>query len=190
MKRIVALTFMLSWMGGTGLMAEPSPQASASQDTVALSPRGNVALSADAAVFVMKVTDGGTKEVEAGKLAVSRASAADVKAFARRMVDDHTKAGAELAALARAKKITTSSNPERMKTALKPMEALAGTAFDRAYMDEMVKDHEATMALFENHLASGTDTDVKAWAQNTLPTLREHLAMAKKAQAALPASRP
>jgi len=59
------------------------------------------------------------------------------------------------------------------------MSALSGAEFDRKYMEAMVKDHEKDVAAFERESTSGSDADLKAWAAKTLPTLREHLQMAR-----------
>jgi putative membrane protein len=59
------------------------------------------------------------------------------------------------------------------------MSALSGADFDRKYMEHMVKDHEKDVAAFERESNKGDDADVKAWAAKTLPTLREHLQMAR-----------
>ena len=59
------------------------------------------------------------------------------------------------------------------------MSALSGAEFDRKYMDQMVKDHEKTVSLLERESTKGSDADVKAWAAKTLPTVREHLQMAR-----------
>ena len=60
---------------------------------------------------------------------------------------------------------------------------LSGAAFDREYMSMMVKDHVEDVAEFEREAATGSDSDVKAWAGRTVPTLRQHLQMAQDAAA-------
>jgi putative membrane protein len=59
------------------------------------------------------------------------------------------------------------------------LSALSGAEFDRKYMEHMVKDHEKDVAAFERESTKGSDADLKAWAAKTLPTLREHLQMAR-----------
>jgi putative membrane protein len=56
---------------------------------------------------------------------------------------------------------------------------LSGADFDKAYMTDMLKDHEKDVAMFEKEANSGKDADVKAWATSTLPTLRDHLQLAR-----------
>jgi putative membrane protein len=68
------------------------------------------------------------------------------------------------------------------------MSALSGAEFDRKYMEHMVKDHEKDVAAFERISTKGTDADLKAWAAKTLPTLREHLQLARDTEAKVKAS--
>jgi putative membrane protein len=67
---------------------------------------------------------------------------------------------------------------EHQKT-IDKLSKLSGADFDKAYMNEMLKDHEKDVALFEKEANSGKDADVKSWATSTLPTLRDHLQMAR-----------
>jgi putative membrane protein len=62
------------------------------------------------------------------------------------------------------------------------MDTMSGTDFDKAYLAMMVKDHKKDIAAFEKEAKDGEDTDVKAWAEKTLPTLKEHLKMVQDAQ--------
>jgi putative membrane protein len=58
---------------------------------------------------------------------------------------------------------------------------LVGAAFDKAYVAEMVSDHEKDIKEFEAH-QDDPDADVAGWVQKTLPALREHLRLAQEAQ--------
>jgi putative membrane protein len=69
------------------------------------------------------------------------------------------------------------------------LSALSGAEFDRKYMEEMVKDHEKDVAAFQRESTSGSDADLKAWAAKTLPTLREHLQLARDTEAKVKAKK-
>jgi len=56
---------------------------------------------------------------------------------------------------------------------------LTGSVFDKAYAKQMVSDHNKAVSLFEKESTKGTDPDLKDFATKTLPTLQEHLQMAK-----------
>ena len=67
------------------------------------------------------------------------------------------------------------------------MQQLSGAEFDEAYMDEMVEDHEKDVELFEQQAESGKDPDLRAFAEETLPALREHKELAKQVQSQITA---
>lgn len=130
--------------------------------------------------FVKHAAQGGMAEVSISKLAADKASDPDVKQFAQRMVDDHSKANAELTGLASSKGILLPSSPDPKHQALMDRLAkLSGPEFDRTYMQAMVADHEHVVSAFRAYEQHGTDPDVKAWVAKTLPTLEEHDHMAK-----------
>jgi putative membrane protein len=130
--------------------------------------------------FVMEAAMGGMAEVELGRLAAERGSSDAVKQFGQRMVDDHSRANSELMQLASGKGITLPTALDAKHQALVTrMSRLSGAEFDRAYAREMVKDHQKTVALFQREATRGADADLKAFAQTTLPTLQEHLRMAR-----------
>jgi len=68
------------------------------------------------------------------------------------------------------------------KSAEDALKAKTGKDFDKAYIDDMVKDHEKDVAEFEKESKAAQDSDLKAWVTKTLPTLQDHLKMAKDTQ--------
>ena len=137
-------------------------------------------LSGDDRTFVMKAAQGGLMEVEAGKVAQSKAQNAEVKQYAQRMVADHSKANDELMALAKSKNVDVPSALDKSHQAhLDKLNKASGAAFDREYMKHMVDDHRKTVADFEKQSKNGKDADLKKWADSKLPTLREHLKLAQ-----------
>ena len=132
--------------------------------------------TASDAAFVTKIARVGTAEVELGNLALQKTQRDDVKKFARRMVDDHTKAGDELKALAMRKNITWPGDLDAEHTSLRDrLSKLSRAAFDQAYMQAMVDGHRKVAAEFLAETQSGADTDVKAWAEQTLPAIEDHI---------------
>jgi putative membrane protein len=131
--------------------------------------------------FIVEAGKAGLAEVQMGNLALQNAQNADVKAFAQRMVTDHSKSNEELQQLATAKGIALaaelSGDPQQ---ALEHLGTLDGAAFDKAYMQHMVADHGKAVTLFQNGSASAQDADLKAWATKTLPTLQEHATLAQQ----------
>jgi|SRR5579871_938347 len=130
--------------------------------------------------FIKEAADGGMAEVELGQLAQDKASSPDVKQFAERMVKDHSQANDQLKQIAMQKGVTLPSTPSKKDEATKDrLSKLSGDAFDRAYMSDMVKDHKKDIAEFQRESTSGRDPDVKQFASQTLPTLKEHLQQAE-----------
>jgi putative membrane protein len=135
--------------------------------------------------FVFDAAKGGMAEVELGKLAAERAKNDEVKKFAQRMVDDHSKAGDQLKSIAESKGIRLPQDIEpKDKALLNRLQKLNGAAFDRAYMQAMVSDHVKDVNEFKKESNSGRDPQVKSFASSTLPTLEEHLQQARQARTA------
>jgi putative membrane protein len=136
-------------------------------------------LSQDDQNFAMKAAQGGLAEVSLGSVAASKATNADVKSFGQRMQTDHGKAGDELKQWASTKGITlpTDTDAEHKATAEKVSKE-SGKAFDKAYMDAMVKDHDKDVNEFKEAQGKVTDPDLKAWIDKTLPVIQDHQKMA------------
>lgn len=130
--------------------------------------------------FIIAAAQGGMAEVSLGTLAAQKALRAEVKSFGNRMVSDHGKANDELKALATNKGLAlpTELSKEQNKAG-DDLAKATGKDFDRAYVAAMVADHEKDVAEFENAMQEVKDPDLQAWVSKTLPTLQEHLRMAK-----------
>ena len=139
--------------------------------------------TSSASGFMMEAARGGMAEVELSRPAQTKAQNTDVKAFAQKMVQDHTNANTELKALAAKKNVTLPTEMDAAHKAMaESMGKLSGAEFDKAYVNAMVADHEKSVALFQSQADSGTDADAKAWAAKTLPNLKMHLEMIKDIQ--------
>ncbi len=130
--------------------------------------------------FVTEAATGGMLEVKLGQLAVEKGSSDEVKQFGQKMVDDHSKANDELTQLAGTKGIALPNElGARHQAMVDRLSGLSGAEFDREYMKMMVDDHKKDVSAFEKEAKGGKDPEVKAWAAQTLPTLKEHQKMAK-----------
>jgi putative membrane protein len=132
--------------------------------------------------FMKDAAQAGAAEVEASRLAQSKARTPDVKAFAAAMIADHTKVADELKALAAAKNVKLPDGPSvKQKAELKLIDAGDDDKFDERYAKHFgVQAHQETIKLFEEAAREAKDADVKAWAAKTLPGLRHHLQMAER----------
>ncbi len=145
-------------------------------------------LSTADAAFMDQAGRAGIEEVTFGQLARTQASRASTRDFALRMIDQHTKVNQELTQLATRKQITpTTSMDTAHQDMYDQLQKLHGRAFDRAYLNGQVADHQTVIELFQNEAVNGTDADVKAFAARTLPQLKMHLQMAEKLGGKAPA---
>jgi putative membrane protein len=140
--------------------------------------------------FVLDAAKGGLAEVELGKLAAERAQSDEVKKFAQRMVDDHTKANEQLKQIAERKSIKLPTEVDsKDKALMQHLEKLNGPAFDRSYLNAMVNDHVKDVNEFKREANTGRDPQVKSFAESALPTLEEHLQQAKQTRTQTTATR-
>jgi putative membrane protein len=95
------------------------------------------------------------------------------------MIDEHGKAGQQLAALAHGKGYDVPTEPSLTQKARLKALGLRDEGFDKAYAEEIaVGAHEDAVALFEKASNDVKDPDIRQFAIQTLPTLRQHLRMA------------
>ena len=135
--------------------------------------------SADQA-FIRAADEINVGEIALGKTAKENAANPAVKLFGERMHKDHAQLNKEVRELAAKKGVAL---PDRLdakhQALLDQLSKLKGADFDRAFAKDMVSGHEKAVAQFEDEAKNGKDADVKAWAEKSLPTLREHLKLAR-----------
>ena len=141
----------------------------------------------NAQTFFTHAAQDGEAEIELGKVAQEKAADAKVKEFGARMQKDHGNANSELRAITAKKGIVVPGGPGPHAAMKAKLEKLQGAAFDQAYMRAMVEDHAKAVKEFEMATKS-PDADVKAFAEKTLPTLREHLRIAQEVNKAVGSS--
>jgi putative membrane protein len=127
-------------------------------------------------MFATKAAQGGMAEVKLGQLAADKASDPDVKAFGQRMVDDHTKANDSLKSVTAAENMTLPTDINAKDQAMyDKLSQMSGADFDKAYVKDMVKDHEEDIKEFRKEADHGKDPQLKQFASTTLPVLQSHL---------------
>lgn len=125
----------------------------------------------------------GLAEVQSAQMAERKTANPDVKTFAQRLESDHTSANSKLKAMADSKKVSVAESPSLVSEAKgKMLDAKTGTDFDKAFIDAQVTDHKKDIEAFEKEANEAKDSDVKALANQLLPTLKEHLSMAETIQ--------
>ncbi|WP_300598433.1 DUF4142 domain-containing protein [Niabella sp.] len=128
------------------------------------------------AKFAVDAANGGMAEVQLGEMAQNQGADPKVKEFGKMMVTDHSKANDELKMIAAGKNITLPAAPgDDMQKVANDLSSKSGADFDKAYVKQMVDDHEKTVKLFEDAQKEVQDSDLRAFAVKTLPVLRTHL---------------
>lgn len=138
----------------------------------------------DASEFVDEATAKGIAEIEAGKLALETSQNSEVQQFAEKMIEDHTKANQKLREMAQQKNLEVADDATLMDQGkVMIMEMRDGEGFDSHYASNQVNAHEQTIELFETAQEELNDKELREFAKETLPKLREHLAEAKELEA-------
>jgi putative membrane protein len=129
--------------------------------------------------FAKTAYQGNLAEINVAQIAVQRASSNDVKQYAQELVDDHTKANEQLKQIATSKGIDLPSEVDsQAKSEQDRLSQLSGSDFDRQFLDQQKKDHQKTIALFQQEASQGQDPDLKSYASDNLSKLQQHASMA------------
>jgi putative membrane protein len=182
-KTIVKMTALagLAMLLETGLRAQTP-----SEPTTPTPQRGQ--LSESDYRFVIHAARGGMEEINLGQIAKEKSQNQAVRDFAERMITDHGKANDQLKQLATQKGATLPPTLSRTgRTRVDELQGLTGTEFDKAYAKGAVKDHKEDVKEFEKASKDLKDPDLRAWAQQTLPTLQEHQQMAESLETSVKA---
>lgn len=133
------------------------------------------------AKFMEDIAQANLAEIATGKLAASKAESMEVRRYGQLMVDEHTALMNEGGQLAAKKGMAMPKSPDlKHQAALKKLQLVSGPGFDRAYMEQMVGDHEQTLQLLNQTVAQAGDPELRAHAQKALPHVQHHLQLARR----------
>jgi len=131
--------------------------------------------------FVDHAYTAGQNEVIMNRMALERSRNEDVRKFAQKMIEDHGKANQELTLIVSELKIAVPDKPlPEQEKDLKHLTSNEIKDFDKEFMDHMVMDHEKAVKLFEQGSKDLKNDKLKSFASKTLPTIKEHLKLAKE----------
>jgi putative membrane protein len=127
------------------------------------------------ASFLKDVSRGNHAEMQLARIAESNALRSEVKSLARRIEQDHHRCQEDLQDLAEAKNVDVPDDPtaDQQATA-KRLDDLKGSAFDQAYLTQMVTEHQKDIDAFRTH-QNIDDPEVAVFVKSTLPVLQYHL---------------
>ncbi len=129
-----------------------------------------------------------TAEIKLSELAEQKANHPEVKQFAKQLVEEHSKNNQEIKELASKKGVDLPepmTPPPSERSAEQKLSKLSGEKFDQEYMKIMIDDHRKVVNKVENVSARAGDPELKQWAEKTLPTVQQHLDMAKSTEQSL-----
>jgi putative membrane protein len=168
MNRHLRWAFALALLPIAACSSNPPPA------PVAVAP-APPALAAVDQTFANAAASSDATEIQAAQLAKTKTKVRRITQFADRMIADHTKTTQQLTTILQSKGATPTATPGDLSA----LQAETGRKFDRDYMRGQVTAHIAAVKLFQDEIANGQDADVKSFAQATLPTIQDHLKMAR-----------
>jgi putative membrane protein len=131
--------------------------------------------------FVSRAMQGSMAEVQIAQLTLQKSSNDQVKQFAQRMIDDHNKLNEQMKPVADqlGVKAPDQISKNDRKTIAK-LQGLSGSAYDQAYIKDMVRDHKQDLSQFQTEASSGQDQTVKDAANQGSKVIAQHLQMAQQ----------
>ena len=132
-------------------------------------------------VFIAGVDASNAAELRLARMAQSKAREPVVKSFADRMVTDHDRMQKEWVTLSSRYGVRFSGNlsPQHQAQVTR-LDRLSGTEFDRAYMAAMTQNHRENVNTFQTTGRSTQSAEVRQLVERSLPSLQEHLALARE----------
>jgi predicted outer membrane protein len=127
--------------------------------------------------FVTQTSLGTPFQVDSGRLAQKKGGTAAIRAYAELMVGSHITVNDALEAILKTK--AQVSPPTLLRaayaTTISSLDEERGKRFDADYVRGQVNYQHANAALYRYEIEEGTDPDLKAFAQQTLPKIQDHL---------------
>jgi putative membrane protein len=132
-------------------------------------------------IFVKKAMQGSIAQVQLGQLTLQKSSNDQVKKFAQKMIDDHTKLNEQMKPVAQQLRVDIPTEVSKKdKSLIGKMQTLSGPAYDQAYIKDMVKDHKQDLNEFQMEASNGHDPSVKDAAMQGSKIISDHLQMAQQ----------
>jgi putative membrane protein len=136
--------------------------------------------------FLAKAISAEIAEVKFGEKAVKNAESKDVRAYAQKIIDDHTKQRDALLKQAKSMKMAVVEGLEKdTREEMTRLSKLSGGNFDKEYIKFMVEGHEKLLRMYENWSKTAKDSELRELATKAVPTVKEHLRLARELQTKL-----
>lgn len=167
--------------GGLSGGANPQPASPAMPNT---SASGETQITPADEDFMKEVAKANQLEIDAAKLGQDKAQSPDVKEFAAQLEQDHSEALNELRRVAIDTSVVLETERAEKASAQNKFGNQTGRAFDRAWLQSMIEDHQKDIADFERQANNATG-ELKEFIDKTLPVMREHLQKAEQLEKTL-----
>lgn len=143
-------------------------------------------LSSSEETLIKQLAEANLAEINAGKLAQDKAQSNEVKTFAKKMVDDHSKALDDLKQLAKSKGVTLPTEPNKQQMAMQEkLQGLSTEKFDKQYMKQAGERAQRQTHQLLKKAEKAEDTDLKNYASKTIVAVAGHQQMAKETERSL-----
>ncbi|MCO6187771.1 DUF4142 domain-containing protein [Rhizobium sp. L1K21] len=165
----------------TNSTMETAPSGAATAASSSSDAANDTEMAPATAEFVEKAARSDMFEIQSSQLAAGRTDGA-TKDFAEQMVNDHQKTTKQLKDLVTSGSIDAelpTAMSQKQQDMLDELRSLDADAFATQYRNQQVNVHEKAVELFDQYGNRGDDEALRQWAAETLPTLRDHLQMAR-----------
>lgn len=184
------LTISLASLAAAGLLAaggvataEPTmAQNQQAQSASDMAAKQAQQLSEQDKTFLMKAAENNTAEIWMARLALKRSTSEPVKQFANEMIKDHEKVAKAMKSTLQEMglKAPEMAIREPQMEKYEKLATIPPEEFDASYMDMQVKAHEKTLKLFEQQAEQGQAKPLVQFAEQRVPTLKNHLQKAQR----------
>ena len=176
---IAVAAVFAAWAAASPVPAQTRGNTGPRATHAALQTRG---MSADKYVQSAAMSD--MFETQSSKLALQRSQNPDVKAFAQRMIDDHTQSTQKLTGLLQSASVSTAPPPRGLdgthQHMLQQLQSASGGQFDRLYMQMQVKGHQEALKVQEGYSRRGDNDQLKTFASDASSMVQDHLSQAQQ----------
>jgi putative membrane protein len=114
-------------------------------------------------------------EIAAGQLAIQKGTTDQIRGTGRTLIQDHQRALDQVKSIAQTKHVTLPSTPDQTQQQTQQLKNASGIAFDQTYLRNQIQAHQQSISQTQQELQSGTDPQVKQFAQGYLPVAQAHL---------------
>jgi putative membrane protein len=177
---IASLTLSIATAQSTSTSGQTSTGGQAAGSSSTAQAESGAMVGKTDMTFMTKAAQGGMMEVQLAQMAQQKAASDDVKAYARKLEEDHSKANEQLKKIAQERNVQLPSDIGQHQQQVAKFQNLSGQEFDRAFMKMQVQHHKKDIGEFKKYQTRSMDTDLKEFAAAQMPVLQQHYEQAQQ----------